>query len=244
MSDEAQIEREIMRLLRNKSQTGRSLQRSRHCPDEHLLAGYAEGRLTIEQRAAVEAHVADCSVCLEDVATSAHLGDVPLGHETLPRRVRAHLEELEGVTPGWHSRFSWKTVGAVAASAALIALFLIRPDSETVRVDSSADPGIRLRSDKAFHLRPSITWPVEGAELTRKALEFRWTGFPGHAYEIELVEDDGALIWSAEVQQKAVTLPHSVALEVGERYYISVVARGAGGRTSRSRFVGFRISEP
>jgi len=243
MSDEAQIEKDIMQLLRTEVKKRRVLQRSRSCPDKHLIAAYTDGGLTEDELSAVENHIASCAVCLEDVAVSARHANGPSLSETVPDRLQAHLEELGEAAPVWHSWVSWKTASAVAASIVLVVLFFVRSDPETVNLQPSPGHGTTQRSDSAFNLRPSITFPTEDAEVTREDLEFRWTDARAATYEIELVGDGGALIWSAKTREEVVVLPQSVALEAGRQYYISVIARGVGGRSVRSRFVGFRISK-
>ncbi|HLF55315.1 MAG TPA: zf-HC2 domain-containing protein, partial [Thermoanaerobaculia bacterium] len=52
-------------LTRLPSDDGRP---SRHCPDEHRLAAYAERRLPGAERSLLESHLADCGSCLGQVA--------------------------------------------------------------------------------------------------------------------------------------------------------------------------------
>jgi hypothetical protein len=243
MSNEAQTEKEIMQLLRTEAKRTSSFERSRRCPDEHLIAAYADGGLTEEDRSAVEAHIADCAVCLEDVAISARLGDGSSRDETIPDRLQARLEALGETIPVWHRWLSWKTAGAVAASAVLVVLFLVKSDSETVKIQPSAGYEQVQRTDRVSYFRPSITLPSEGAEVTRESLEFRWVGPDALTYDVEVVGDSGTLIWSQTVKGDTIVPPDSVVLESGRQYYVSVIARGVGGRTVRSKFVGFRISD-
>ena len=65
--DEERIERNLSHLLtRQRRRTERAT-----CPDEESLASYLVGFLTEDAKRGLEAHLADCSFCLEDLV-SAH----------------------------------------------------------------------------------------------------------------------------------------------------------------------------
>jgi hypothetical protein len=243
MSDEGQTEQEIMKLLRTEAGSSPLQKRTRNCPNEHLIAAYADGGLADRERSHLEAHLADCAVCLEDVAVSVRLVDGSDQNEATPDRLETHLETLVDKTPAWQGWLNWKTTGAVAASFVVVLALLMRPDSEPVQIRPSADLEQIQRSAGTSQLRPSITFPSDGAELTGKGLEIRWIGPKAAMYEVELVADGGALIWAETVGKNRVTLPDSIVLQAGRKYYISVIARGMGGRSIRSKFVGFRVSD-
>ena len=90
-------------------------------PDE-LLAEYVDGSLEADDRTRVEAHLASCSVCSEEVAVAgevrtalAALPDVPVPFGTEQRVLRQVQRR-----PRWSSPFAWKAAGLAAAAAAVV----------------------------------------------------------------------------------------------------------------------------
>lgn len=90
-------------------------------PDE-LLAEYVDGSLQADARARVEAHLASCSVCSEEVAVAGEartaltaLPEVPVPFGT-EQRVLRHVQRGRR----WSSPFAWKAAGLAAAAAAVV----------------------------------------------------------------------------------------------------------------------------
>jgi hypothetical protein len=98
---------------------------------EELLAEYADGSLGPEDRARVDAHVAACSTCREELelAGSARRSlealpdlEVPAG-TTWPVVQRA--QQRRRWLPAMSPRAAWVTAGAAAAAAAVIGAFAL-----------------------------------------------------------------------------------------------------------------------
>jgi len=98
---------------------------------EELLAGYVDGALTEEERAEVDAHLASCQVCREEmelstqaVAALAELPEqpVPLG---VMNPVAAEIRRrTAGAAPApWWGRLQW--AAGLAAAAALVAVVAV-----------------------------------------------------------------------------------------------------------------------
>lgn len=111
-------------------------------PDE-LLAGYVDGSASAEDRHAVEAHVADCSLCRDEIAlatraraaltTLPELEEPGLAAQGLPGLIPAGAgDELRARREARHAearglrqwRISW---AAVAGAAALVAVLAVVP---------------------------------------------------------------------------------------------------------------------
>lgn len=101
---------------------------------EELLAGYVDGTLSAEERAAVESHVAECARCSREttLATGARsalrsLPEVPAPQDvatrSLEEAIGARHSAVAGGTPRWYR------VGGIAAAAAagLLVLTLVLP---------------------------------------------------------------------------------------------------------------------
>ncbi|MGZ5295764.1 MAG: anti-sigma factor family protein [Actinomycetota bacterium] len=101
---------------------------------EELLAGYVDGTLSAEQRAAVDAHVAGCARCSWETALAAgarsalrSLPELPAPSDAATRALEeagaARRSAGDGGTPRWY-----RVGGIVAAAAAgLLVLTLVLP---------------------------------------------------------------------------------------------------------------------
>ena len=81
-ADEQEIA-EILRRLSNRSQTTTDRQ---DCPDEESLALFLAGNLPESRRSEVEAHLARCALCLDDVFAAYRSGELT-GGENVSRRL-------------------------------------------------------------------------------------------------------------------------------------------------------------
>lgn len=85
------------------------------CPDAAMLASYADNGLTGDERRALEAHVADCAVCLEHLAL---LGAVSLDREP-PQP-----------SSSWLVRWGWLV--PVATAVLVVAVWVRLPEQQQV----------------------------------------------------------------------------------------------------------------
>jgi hypothetical protein len=98
---------------------------------EELLAGYEDGSLSDEDRAAVEAHLAACEACRREVemARRAVTALAALGEEPVPlglmNRVTSEIGRRTRRPAPRQARFRW--VAGLAAAAAIVALLAVRP---------------------------------------------------------------------------------------------------------------------
>ena len=98
---------------------------------EELLAGYVDGTLSAKERAAVEAHIAECGRCSREAALAADarsalrsLAEVPapsgVASRALQEAAGARRSAGEGGTPRWY-----RIGGIVAAAAAALLVFTL-----------------------------------------------------------------------------------------------------------------------
>ena len=92
-------------------------------PDE-LLAEYVDGSLAADDRARVDAHLASCSVCTEEVAMAAEartaltaLPEVPAPFGIEQRILRGTQREAR-----WASPFAWKAARVAVVAAAVVGI--------------------------------------------------------------------------------------------------------------------------
>ncbi|HZA26817.1 MAG TPA: zf-HC2 domain-containing protein [Actinomycetota bacterium] len=89
---------------------------------EELLAEYIDGSLAADDRARVEAHLASCSVCREDVAmageartTLTALPEVPVPFGTEQRILQRTRRQAR-----WESPFAWKAARVAVVAATVV----------------------------------------------------------------------------------------------------------------------------
>lgn len=146
-------------------------------PDE-LLAEYVDGSLEADDRARVEAHLASCSLCSEEVAVAGEvrtaltaLPEVPVPFGT-EQRVLRHVQRGRR----WSSPFAWKAAGLAAAAAAVVGVvvYFAGPGAEQEAEPSGAPE--RAAAPAAEDAAAPAPSPAEG-ELSMATA----TAFPVYA---------------------------------------------------------------
>jgi hypothetical protein len=271
-------EKTLTRLLR--AEATEADQPGRSCPDEALLSAYVDHGISDEKREKVEAHLADCDVCLGQVAVLASQ-PADLAAPVVPGAV-ARARDLVGLPPSpWRPLIlRWGTALACVAGVAVAAALVLRtpqapptapaPDAATaVPAQPAAEPAgppavtapqVESRTPKAepttaspsprtvrrstsAALTLAVLFPADNATLVRQDLEFRWQPVPGSVYyEINVVTDDGTVVWHTRVEGTSTRLPDGTKLDTGAKYFIWVKAFLTGGETVRSAAVAFHIA--
>lgn len=178
--------------------------RSGHLPDEKL-AGYIDGTLVNADRAAVEAHLADCSSCRAEVlAASRAVENAP--------------------SPARRSRPSLVAAAAVAA-ALVIAIARREPaptnDGERTRAQPATTPDSAL----------TVVTPRSGTTVPSVGISFVWRRAPEILeYTIKVQDTDGRVVWSTSTTDTAVRLPDSVSVPAGSVLHWHVDGLRADGR--------------
>lgn len=92
---------------------------------------------------------------------------------------------------------------------------------------------------------PRLLFPSDGALLKRGKIEFRWLKFPDAlSYEVSILTAAGDTVLTRQTEQTALQLSNSDAqLLSGSKYFVSVRAHVAEGKTVRYGVVSFRIVE-
>lgn len=215
---------------------------SLRCPDEHLLAGFADGTIDAEAAVQLERHLADCGHCLELVAFLVRERDAVHGARPTPAAdsrmpATARVREV-----GWGSVQKW----AVAAALVLIVPILFQmgrsPDHGAEGQGSPPSAATRMLAPGSGALR--VLSPAPGSAIDPSRLVFSWmpvTGTP--FYEVRIVTDEGDVVLEQRVT--ATTWRPSVPLDLkrGQQYFVLVEAYPSGDKALSSRHVPFRIPE-
>ncbi|MCZ6624214.1 MAG: hypothetical protein O7B35_08295 [Deltaproteobacteria bacterium] len=92
-------EKQTEKILRGYLSQQRQIKERVGCPDEESLGGYLGGNLRGKAKEELEAHLAGCSFCVDEVV-AAHKAMEEVGTETVPRqlmeRVMALFPQLQG----------------------------------------------------------------------------------------------------------------------------------------------------
>ena len=103
-------------------------------------------------------------------------------------------------------------------------------------------PQSAVRNSFAKPLQLELQFPSENATLSIGQLEFRWTAVPAATYyEVQLVTDDGTVVWLGKVEETRARPADDVRLEAGRKYFVWIKAHLSGGGTVKSATVSFRI---
>jgi len=251
-------EQDLLRLLRPRK-TGQG-KRSWRCPDEADLAAYADARLADRVRRRLEVHLADCAVCLDQVAfllrpEESTAPEVPPGLLTRARELGA-----EGKEARWLAEWRWSAAAAAAACVVLGAIVWLRqPPPPLVPPRSGPAPLVEVapaptatpsaphrvvRNGQKAGAPLRLLFPREGAIIPRAGFDFRWTEVRGCLfYEIRLMTGEGDLVWEGRVEATQARIPANVQLTPGSKYFISVHAYLPEGKTLPATVVGFRVAE-
>jgi hypothetical protein len=253
-------EQDLLRLLRARK-TGQG-QRSWRCPDEADLAAYADARLADRARRRLEVHLADCAVCLDQVAfllrpEESTAPEVPPGLLARARELGA-----EGKEARWLAEWRWSAAAAGAACVVLGAIVWLRqpppplapsgrgpaplvevaPAPAAIAVPSATPRVVRNEQRASVALR--LLFPREGTIVSRESFDFRWTEVRGSLfYEIRLMTAEGDLVWEGRIEGTQTRVPANVQLVPGGKYFVSVRAYLPEGKTLPAAVVGFRVAE-
>jgi hypothetical protein len=111
------------------------------------------------------------------------------------------------------------------------------------RPSPAAPPPTVRNSATALHVF-SVASPAENATPARQDLEFRWQPVPGSLYyEINVVTDDGTVVWQARVEGAKARPPNEARFEARTKYFVWVRAHLVGGETVKSAAVSFQIAD-
>lgn len=116
------MEEEIKRLL--QAQRGQAEHRRWSCPDDVQLASYVAQSLSSAERNAVEAHMADCDFCLNQVGFLTQSAAWPNGEEVPPDLLSGARKLVSG-KPRKVINWGWRWAAATGAFACLLLLVIV-----------------------------------------------------------------------------------------------------------------------
>lgn len=214
---EIQALQEAAGLLRGPAVLERRIE-TPDCPDELVIADFADGRLTPHSREPVVAHLLTCARCRALVKATSDLATNEAG--LTPRAARR-----------WHR---WSFPVGLAAAAALVLLLVPR------RVDDGSTPSLREPTVTST-IAPVPIAPAPGASVAR-VTRLVWSSVPrAERYRVRLYDSEGSVVWMVETADTAAALPDSVTLQPRVPYFWRVEAQAEWMRWAASDLASFRV---
>jgi hypothetical protein len=201
-------------------------------PEEHL-SGYVDGTLATDERAEVDAHLASCATCREEIELSTRavtmlreLPEVPVPFGTTrPVMAEAGKERTSRTRRAWGGRTQWAAgLAAAAVLVAVVAVALPRVGREA-RTESAGAGGVPAAPTRA----PGMEAATSGAvplELQPNA--------DYDATKLERLADSSALRPGAETTLAAPSAKDASAAQAEDA--AACLAR-PGGLTGQDRLV-------
>jgi anti-sigma factor RsiW len=219
-----------------------STEPSPDCPDEHLVAGYVDGRLDSAAAADLERHLADCSHCLGLVAllsreheagaalTASHAG------ATSPAILAAARQRR------WHGVQKWAVAATLVLAVPVLFQLARAPDREAGEQQAVPSATTRMVTPGAPGLQ--VLSPSPGSAVDPAQLAFSWTEVPGTPfYDLRIVTDEGDVVVERRVNGTRWQPPTPLRLEPGMEYFVRVEAYPSGDKAVSSHHVPFRVPD-
>ncbi len=180
-----------------------------------LISAYLGQEVSADEQQAVQQHLLTCKECRLDLAEASELGAVP-------RRVR------------------WLAVGLPAAAAAVLAVVLLGPAMRDATDDTPVLRGAQAEGTERFE----AVSPINGTEMSRDSLVFRWRseGTQAH-YVMTLTDENGDVLWTTGTSDTTLGLPRNVGLVSGQTYFWYVDALLEGARSSTTGVQEFSVEQ-
>ncbi len=173
------------------------------------VAAILDRRLRDEERSEAITHLSSCLECRHELAEMEH-AFAALGSARRPTR-------------RWSMVFAGIAAAVIVAAPALLLPRRASSPSPLVATRSGSVPAVDA-------IAPiDIIVPAEGAVVT-PSRELVWHARgAGASYVVTLQDTSGAVLWSPFLTDTSTTIPSSVRLVSGRRYFWSVGARLADG---------------
>jgi hypothetical protein len=207
------------------------------CPDEAHLAAYVDRRLPAADQARIEAHLADCDACVDQVSFLVRQPADAAG--TVAPQVLSRARDLvPPVRSFWVvPLMRWGTMTAAAACVVLaVGLFRLQAPHEPPAEERAPEapaavapaPSLPVRTPAQLRAAPRpaprpapavrnsvgtpmafhLLFPAENATLSPHDLTLQWSAIAGAAYyEAQVTTDEGDVAWSARTDATSVRLP-------------------------------------
>ena len=183
------------------------------------ISAYLDRTLSAGDRTRVEAHLADCSECRQEVV---------------------ELSRLLRSRPARHSIGRWAVAAGIAATLAIIVGLPSGPDAPPVQPPEVVERGLRAEEG----LKLSAWGPTRGVSVRRDSLVLAWkpnASGSGPQYHLTLSNAEGSILWTASTPDTMLMPPPSLILPGGRTYYWYTDALLPDGRSLSTGVQEFRL---
>lgn len=206
--------------------------------DENDVARYVDGRLTEEERREMEAHLAGCPRCRNQVAAVRRIQEEGTGLDVpstagLREQAEALGPKAEEDAPNGH-------VGRRALAIAAVAALLLGVAGLLYWQLRGPGPS-QLRSSTEAPTLP-VKAPADGATVPERPVFVYTSVSKALAYRVILKAPDGTVLWKEDTTTTRVPLPPDVPLTKGTTYLWRAEALRSDGTTLRSTLRTFTFA--
>jgi hypothetical protein len=240
-------------------------QRRWNCPHDSQIAAYADHQLAGPAKDRVEAHLADCDFCRDQVGYLIRSANASLP-EPPPDSLLQRAKKLGEQRPRAEGRAFWHWGKIAAATACLVVIGTIAlrnksagpttaPANHPMAFPTQTPPQIvppapgaitpqpTVRSGHKTVLEPALVFPTAGAMVPENEIDFRWEPVAGALdYEVKLLTEEGDMVWTDISSASSLRLPADVKLEAGRKYFVQVRANLAEGKSAQSAPIAFTVT--
>lgn len=234
------------------------------CLDESQIAAYADHQISGREKGRAEAHLGDCDYCLEQVGFAVRMQRAEMP-ESAPDSLLLRARKLASSKARAEGRTLWAWGKIAAASAAacavLVTVLSLRqsptaptgvqrqvPMPRTVQRPTPAAPVVPaeqhsvVRGGQKPAFAPAVVTTAAGNGSAANRIGFRWQPVSGAAdYQVIVQTPDGDQAWEQRTTATSIELPGSVSLEAGQKYFVTIRAYLAEGKSIQSAPASFTL---
>ena len=172
------------------------------------VAAYLDRRMPADQRTRVQAHLADCRQCREELAAVKRL------------LVARPIDRPIWLVP----------IGLAAAAALAIVMLKVSRDPGSPE-DRLRAPAVVLPAESLSQI--TVRSPADGDTIGTGTTALLWSAVTGEpTYRLTLTDASGQPVWTTTTTDTSVTLPPNVVLQSRKTYFWYVDALRADGRAA------------
>ena len=224
------------------------------CPAQQELAAYADHQLIGPPRHTIERHLVSCDTCVQQVAflvrTAPQSESVPA--ELMNKAFALAKQEVQYAYPIWKLALS----GAFAVILlSIVSWRLIEHKGGHPNFATEAPPPAQIgvvahnvtpapKSQEMFRGNDSVEspflFPSPNQRVDATKLVFRWKPVRrANLYDIEVVTDDGSVIWAEKVKASFAALPSDIHLAKEASYFVRLRVHTVYGSVEVTKAIGF-----
>jgi hypothetical protein len=224
------------------------------CPAQQELAAYADHQWIGPRRHWIERHLVSCDTCVQQVAflvRTAQQGE-PVPSDLMNKAFALAKQEVRHAYPIWKlalpgafvllllSIVSWRLIEHKGAPTHFATETPAPTQTAVVAHNVTPAP----RSQEVFRGNDSVEspflFPTPNQRVDASKLVFRWKPVRrANLYDIEVVTDDGSVIWAERVKASSAVLPSDIHLVKEASYFVRLRIHMVYGSVEVTKAVAF-----